>query len=75
LNLKHLKGNFVKIGIPIEEITEVKLSPDSDPSKCTIFVRTDENSAAVIRGLLGMSESEESERFYCPGSKCRVPFQ
>jgi len=67
----HTEGALVKIGIPFQDITEVKVYPNLYSSKPTIFEKTNETSATWIREILGMSRSEESEAFYSPGSKCR----
>jgi len=69
-SLVNIERNFVRIGIPIQKIAAVKVVESN--RKLAILLKTDETAAASIRGLLGMSESEESEGFYSPGSKCTV---
>jgi len=71
----HLERKPLRIGIPIEDITGVKIyDPNPNSFNATIYVKTDENSAAWIRKLLGMSRSEESQGFYSPRSKCKFQF-
>jgi len=53
----------MKIGIPIEDITAVKVRNENRNScNVTIYLKTGENCEAWtrIRELLGMSETEES---------------
>jgi len=62
----------IRIGIPIEEITDVRLFTNFSPCKSTIFLKTSEAFTVWIRDTLGMSKSEESKGFYSPRSKCKL---
>jgi len=57
------------IGIPIQDITKVKILLNWDPCKSTIIVQTSETSETWIRKVLGMSETEDKKGFFSPTSK------
>jgi len=61
----------IRIGIPIQEITEVRLFT-STSDKSTIFLKTSERFTVWIRDTLGMSKSEIRQGFYSPRSKCKL---
>jgi len=70
----HLERKSIQIGIPIHEITEVKMFVDLGALKCSIFVRTRKNCSAWIRRILGMSNSEENKGHFSSTSKCKLQF-
>jgi len=58
----------IDIGIEIEDITEVKVYNSAD-SISFIFLKTTESCSAVIRGILGMNDTEESKGHFSAASK------